>query len=48
VTLVSGVVVGRYLGASTLDARACFEHMFKLLRPYYAGSAAVIPRIWRT
>jgi urease accessory protein len=47
-TLVSGVIVGRYLGASTLDARACFEDMFRLLRPLYARSVAVTPRIWRT
>jgi urease accessory protein len=48
VTLVSGVIVGRYRGASTLDARACFERMFRLLRPRYAQSAAVTPRIWST
>jgi urease accessory protein len=48
VTLVSGVIVGRYLGGSTLDARACFERMFSLLRPHYAQSAAVAPRIWST
>jgi urease accessory protein len=48
VTLVSGVIVGRYLGATTLDARACFERMFRLLRPHYAQCAAVTPRIWST
>ena len=47
-TLVSGFVLARYLGGSTLDARRCFEHTFRLLRPYYARSAAVTPRIWRT
>jgi urease accessory protein len=48
VTLVSRVIVGRYLGATTLDARACFERMFRLLRPHYAQCAAVTPRIWST
>lgn len=48
VTLVSGVIVGRYLGASTLDARACFERMFRLMRPHYAQRGAVTPRIWST
>jgi urease accessory protein len=47
-TLVSGLLVGRYLGRSTLDARACFERMFALLRPHYAQRAATPPRIWRT
>lgn len=47
-TMVSGFVVGRYLGQSTLDARACFERMFALLRPHYAQRPAVPPRIWRT
>jgi hypothetical protein len=48
VTLVSGVVLGRYLGPSTLDARAHFESMFGALRPLYAQSQAITPRIWRT
>lgn len=47
-TLLPGVLLARYLGASTLDARATFEHMFSLLRPLYAGSPAVKPRIWHT
>ena len=47
-TLVSGLLVARYLGRSTLDARACFERMFVLLRPHYAARAATLPRIWRT
>jgi urease accessory protein len=48
VTLVSGLLLGRYLGRSTLDARASFESMFAALRPLYANSAAITPRIWRT
>lgn len=45
---VSGVVLGRYLGPSTLDARAHFESMFAALRPLYAQCEAITPRIWRT
>jgi hypothetical protein len=41
-------LIGRYLGRSTLDARACFEQMFALLRPHYAQRPATPPRIWRT
>jgi urease accessory protein len=48
VTRVGGVVLGRYIGRSTLDARARFESMFAALRPRYADSAAITPRIWRT
>lgn len=48
VSLVSGVLTGRYLGHSTLDARASFERMFAALRPLYAKRAAITPRIWRT
>lgn len=48
VTLLQGLLLGRYLGPSTLDARATFERMFAVLRPLYASAAAVTPRIWRT
>jgi len=48
VTLLPGILLGRYLGASTLDARATFERMFAVLRPLYAGSTVVTPRIWHT
>jgi urease accessory protein len=48
VTLASGLLIARYLGRSTLDARACFERMFALSRPHYAGREATTPRIWRT
>ncbi len=48
VTLVSGVLVARFLGASTREARLCLERAFHVLRPLYAGRAAVHPRIWST
>jgi len=48
VTLVRGVVVIRYRGASTREARSLFEAALAVLRPCYAGRAAVHPRIWST
>jgi urease accessory protein len=48
VTLVSGVLVARFLGASTREARVCLERAFGVLRPLYAGRPAVHPRIWST
>jgi len=47
-TLVRGVVVVRYRGASTREARSLFEAALAVLRPGYAGRAAVHPRIWST
>lgn len=48
VTLVSGVLVVRYRGASTRAARLLLERAFRVLRPLYAGRAPVHPRIWST
>ncbi len=47
-TSVSGVLVVRFLGASTRIARRLFERAFAVLRPLYAGRPAVPPRIWST
>jgi urease accessory protein len=48
VTLVSGILIARFLGASTREARVCLERAFDVLRPLYAGREAVHPRIWST
>jgi urease accessory protein len=48
VTLVSGVLVVRFLGSSTREARLCLERAFGVLRPLYAGREAMHPRIWST
>jgi urease accessory protein len=48
VTLVSGVLVLRFVGASTRAGRLLFERALAVLRPLYAGRAAVHPRIWST
>jgi urease accessory protein len=47
-TLVSGVLIARFLGGSTREARALFEQAYAVLRPLYAGRQAVHPRIWST
>jgi len=47
-TLVRGLVVVRYLGATAREARTLFEAAWAVLRPRYAGRAAVHPRIWST
>ena len=47
-TLVSGVVVVRFVGGSTRVARRLFERAYAVLRPLYAGRPAVLPRIWST
>lgn len=43
-----GLVVARYLGDSSEQARRCLARIWSLLRPALAGRAAVEPRIWRT
>ncbi|WP_136810776.1 urease accessory protein UreD [Desulfosediminicola flagellatus] len=48
VTLLEDIVVIRYLGGSTNEARALFIAAWRLLRPRTLGKAAVIPRIWAT
>jgi urease accessory protein len=48
ITAVSSVLVLRATAPSTRVVRALFERAFATLRPHYAGSAAVLPRIWRT
>lgn len=47
-TLVSGVLVLRFLGDTTREGRALFERALAVLRPLYAGRVAVHPRIWST
>jgi len=47
-TLVSGVVVMRYLGNSVENARILFEKGWRLVRPVIFGRPACHPRIWST
>jgi len=47
-SLVRDVLVGRYLGHSTLEAREVFAQVWNVLRPKLLGQAAEPPRIWAT
>jgi len=47
-TLVSGVVVMRYLGNSVENARILFEKGWRLARPLIFGRPVCHPRIWST
>lgn len=47
-TLVEEVLVIRYLGSSTIQARKLFSLSWKVLRPLILGKEAVAPRIWAT
>lgn len=48
VTRLPGVLLCRYLGASSEAAMNYFTHAWTLLRPALLGRAACPPRIWRT
>ncbi len=48
VTQLPGVLVGRYLGNSSEQAKQLFARLWAVLRPALAGREAVEPRIWRT
>ena len=47
-TCPPGLVVGRYLGDSSEQAKRCLARLWSLLRPGLMGRAAIEPRIWRT
>lgn len=46
VTVLPGVMVARYLGASAEDAFEWFAQLRSLLRPAWLGCAGVRPRLW--
>lgn len=48
VTLLPGLLVGRYLGASSEAAKHYFIELWRVVRPAVAGREAVEPRIWST
>ena len=47
-TLIDELLVGRYLGHSTENARNLFVNTWKAIRPSILGRHAVPPRIWAT
>ena len=48
ITLLPGLLVGRYLGASSEAAKFYFTKLWQSIRPALIGRTAVEPRIWRT
>jgi urease accessory protein len=48
VTAMPGLLVGRYLGASSEAAKNYFMQCWRILRPALTGRGASEPRIWRT
>ena len=48
VTCLPGVLVARYLGASSEAAREYFARLWHIVRPALAGRDAVSPGAWRT
>jgi urease accessory protein len=46
VTCLPGVLVARYLGASSEAARGYFAQLWSILRPALAGRDAAPPGIW--
>jgi urease accessory protein len=48
ITALPDVAVARYLGASAEHAKAYFEALRAILRPWYAGRPALKPRLWDT
>jgi urease accessory protein len=48
VTLLPGLLLVRYVGASSEAARRYFAAIWKLLRPALCAREALDPRIWRT
>ncbi len=48
VTRLPGVLIARYRGDSTEDARRCFVDVWSQLRPALCKRDAVTPRIWNT
>ncbi len=48
VTRLEDLLIVRYLGDSTQEAREALERIWTIVREPVAGCAAVAPRIWRT
>jgi len=48
VTVLPGVLVARYLGDSSEEAKRAFSRLWAELRPAFLGREAQEPRIWRT
>ncbi len=48
ITAMPNVLVARYLGKSSEQAKCYFVGLWRILRPFFTGRVAVTPRIWAT
>jgi urease accessory protein len=48
VSVLPGLLIGRFLGGSAEVARRYFARIWDCVRPHYARRAACVPRIWAT
>ena len=48
ITAMPDIFVARYTGHSGEQAKDYFIALWRLLRPFFTGRAAVTPRIWTT
>lgn len=48
VTRIGTVLIARWVGDNVEAGRALFTGLWSVLRPWYAGREAVVPRIWAT
>ena len=48
ITALPEVLVARYLGPSSEQAKSYFIALWRILRPHFAGREAITPRIWAT
>lgn len=48
VTLLTGVLVARWVGPAVEPGRAWFEQLWAVIRPALIGEPMRVPRIWRT
>ncbi len=48
ITLIEDLLIVRYLGDSTENARRCFSNIWSRVRELVLGRKAIVPRIWNT
>ena len=48
ITAMPSIFLARYAGHSSEQAKGYFIELWRLLRPFFTGRAAVTPRIWTT
>ena len=48
ITALPNILVARYAGHSSEQAKGYFVGLWRLVRPFFTGRTAVTPRIWST